>query len=255
MEALARSPKAAEKIAHSGYSAFIRQVMELLDRTEYRFCDQGEDLEAIYRLRYKSYVLRGVIEPNSEQLQYDDLDLTPNCRNYGVFIDGELTSAIRMHIVDAEHRTSPSVTAFGDLLHERLDNGETFVDPSRFATDPNSPFASKLLPYVALRIPVNACVHFGVRHCLTTVLVNHAGFYKKTFWAQKLGEERSYPGCNIPVVLYQVEASEIRNKLMKRFPFFRSTALERELLFDRPVIGNKAPLTVVPSASRFAQVA
>jgi hypothetical protein len=236
-------------------SAFTRQVMQLLDRTEYRICDQGEDLEAIYRLRYKSYVLRGVIDPNGEQLQHDSLDEVPNCRNYGIYIDGELVSTIRLHLVDAKNRKAPSMTAFGDLLEQRLDAGEVFVDPSRFATDPESPYASKLLPYVALRIPVSACVHFAVHYCLTTVLVNHAGFYKKVFWAENLAEPRSYPGCNIPVSLYQVEASEIKNRLMVRFPYFRSTPLERQLLFERPTIGARAPLTVVPTASRVENVA
>ncbi|TIY07756.1 MAG: hypothetical protein E5V18_08880, partial [Mesorhizobium sp.] len=36
-------------------SSFARNVSAMLERTEYRRCDKGEDLEDIYRLRYKSY--------------------------------------------------------------------------------------------------------------------------------------------------------------------------------------------------------
>ncbi|TIU61115.1 MAG: hypothetical protein E5W25_29540, partial [Mesorhizobium sp.] len=34
-------------------SSFARNVSAMLERTEYRRCDKGEDLEDIYRLRYK----------------------------------------------------------------------------------------------------------------------------------------------------------------------------------------------------------
>ena len=36
-------------------SRFARNVTAMLERTEYRRCDKGEDLEDVYRLRYKSY--------------------------------------------------------------------------------------------------------------------------------------------------------------------------------------------------------
>ena len=36
-------------------SSFASKVDALLERTEYRRCDKGEDLEDIYRLRYKAY--------------------------------------------------------------------------------------------------------------------------------------------------------------------------------------------------------
>ena len=37
------------------------QYLNLLEHIEYRFCDSGEDLEAIYRLRYKSYRTHGLV--------------------------------------------------------------------------------------------------------------------------------------------------------------------------------------------------
>lgn len=235
-------------------SAFARNVLQLLNRTEYRICDRGEDLEAIYRIRYKSYLLNGIIGPNEKATYSDDLDELENCRRYGVFLDGELVSTVRIHMLNAEHRTSPSTIAFGDLLFPRLDAGETFVDPSRFATDPDIAIANPLVPYITLRIAVAASVHFDVNYCLSTVRVEHGAFYRKIFRSAKLAEPRSYPDSRVPVVLYQGDVRALP-EIYKRYPFFRSTALERKLLFDRPSIGMSAPLTVIPTPKRLVQVA
>ena len=49
----------------SEVSSFARGVLDLLERTEYRRCDKGEDLEDIYRLRYKAYRSNDMV-PDSE---------------------------------------------------------------------------------------------------------------------------------------------------------------------------------------------
>ena len=37
-------------------------------------------------------------------------------------------------------------------------------------------------------------------------------------------------------------------KIIQRFPFFKSTAFEQRLLFQRPKRGEIAPLTILPTA-------
>jgi len=238
----------------SGISAFARQVMRLLDRTEYRVCDRGEDLEAIYKLRYKSYLLNGIIDANSEGMVYDDMDSAPNCRRFGVYVDGELASTIRLHVLDRENRTGPSMVSFSDLLEHRLDAGQVFVDPSKFASDPDMSARHPLLPYLAPRVALNACIFFGATYGLTTVRLNHAAFYRKIFMADKVGEPRPYPGSHYPVIMYEVDVRKFP-AILKRYPFFKATDRERSLLFDRPSLGANAPLTVVPQARRAANAA
>lgn len=118
-------------------SNFAQNVLDLLSRTEYRRCDKGEDLEAVYRLRYKSYLASGMVSANHERIVTDGLDDLPNSMRFGIHVDGELVSTLRLHHVTPEHRRSPSTTVYGDLLHPRIDAGETFIDPSRFAADPD----------------------------------------------------------------------------------------------------------------------
>ena len=43
-------------------SSFARNVMELLEKVEYRRCESGEDLEAVYRLRYEAFHAHGLLD-------------------------------------------------------------------------------------------------------------------------------------------------------------------------------------------------
>ncbi len=231
-------------------SSFTKRVLRLLDRTEYRLCEGGEDLEAIYRLRYKSYVLNGIIDPNPQRLYSDDIDDAPNCRRYGVFVEGRLVSTVRIHVLDRFNLQSPSTIAFGDIILPRLEAGEVFIDPSRLATDPDIAGRNPLLPYITLRIAVAASVHYKANYCLSTVRLDHAGFYRKIFQSEKVADPRPYPGSKVPVIMYQGDVRVIPD-IFRRYPFFDSSPLERKLLFDRPSIGLDAPLTVIPSVPNY----
>jgi hypothetical protein len=88
-------------------STFASKVEELLERIEYRRCESGEDIEAIYRLRYKAYRLHGFVEESSDQMVSDDLDEAPNCYRFGVFIDGELVGTVRIHHISKDEPYGP----------------------------------------------------------------------------------------------------------------------------------------------------
>src|SRR5262245_52442823 len=83
----------------SEISECSRKVSELLERTEYRRCDKGEDLEEIYHLRYKSYRLSDMVPENAARVIEDDLDDAANCYKFGIYVDGVLASTLRLHHV------------------------------------------------------------------------------------------------------------------------------------------------------------
>lgn len=216
-------------------------VAGLLQRLEYRRCDEGEDLEAIYRLRYESYRATGMVEANKQRIVADEYDDLPNSYRYAVYIDGRLVSTIRLHHVSAEHPLSPSMTVFGDALQERLNQGETFVDPSRFAADLEASREFRMLPYLTLRLAVVASAYFEPTYCLTAIKEEHAGFYKRIFNATQALPARTYPGLNCPVFLFQSRTSENLDKTIERFPFFASTQAEQEMLFaTKPAVRKVA---------------
>ena len=225
-----------------------RKVFALLERAEYRRCDKGEDLEDIYRLRYKAYRSNDMV-PNSERHSIsDDLDETPNVYGFGIYIDQHLVSTMRIHHVSLDTPFSPSTKAFGDIVLPMLGAGDTFVCPSRFASDPEWTRVYPQLAYVTLRLASMACFHFKTPSGLSTVREDHAGFYRRIYYSERISEPRSYPGVFNKVVLYRTNAHPNKERFFARFPFFRSTRVEQRLLFAKPAKGELAPLTILPTA-------
>ncbi len=243
-----------EVSSRSEVSPFVRHIDQVLERIEYRRCESGEDLEDIYRLRYQSYLAAGMIRENASRTIIDEFDNTSNAYSFGVFYDGNLVSTLRIHHVTAECPVSPSVKVFNDVLMPRIAAGETFLDPSRFAADVEWSRSLKVLPYVTLRLAHVACRYFKPTACLNAIKEEHAAFYTRVLYAEKIVEGRVYPGLTMPVELYQARYPEAPDKVAERFPFFESTQMEQRMLFERRE-GQPGPLTVIPTAKYLARAA
>ena len=235
--------------ASPGSSAFARSVLKFLEKVEYRRCDRGEDFESICRLRYRAYDAGGLLPASEENKISDDLDGLPNCHNFGVYYDGALISTLRIHHLTRETPNGPSTAVYNDLLRPRLEKGERFVDPSRFASDPDWSRDHTEIPYVTLRLAGMACLYFNVPYCLSTIRPEHSAFYRRVFRSKQIGELRNYPRFIRKVGLYQADVQDNITWSYARYPFFRATELEQKLLFDRPSSGADAPLTILPTAS------
>ncbi|TGV62102.1 hypothetical protein EN803_37860, partial [Mesorhizobium sp. M2D.F.Ca.ET.160.01.1.1] len=98
---------AASAIKSQPPSLFARNVLDVLERVEYRRCESGEDLEAVYRLRYKAFHAHGLLDTIVEQKLSDHLDEARNCYCFGVFMDGELVSTVRLHHITGETPEAP----------------------------------------------------------------------------------------------------------------------------------------------------
>jgi hypothetical protein len=246
--------RAGERSKTGEMSAFSRHVSELLEHVEYRRCESGEDLEDIYRLRYESYLAADMIRPNVSHKIVDEFDESPNAYSFGVYFDGHLVSTLRLHHVTAEFPESPSVKVFKDVLMPRLEAGETFVDPSRFAANAEWAASLRVLPYITLRLAQVACRYFKPSACLTAIKEEHSAFYTRTLYAEPITEARTYPGLTMPVLLYQSPYPDAPDKVAERFPFFESTAMEQRMLFERRE-GELAPLTILPTAKYLREAA
>lgn len=238
-----------------GMHAFSRSVLQIMENVEYRLCEGGEDLEDIYRLRYASYLKAGMISPNGSRMVVDEFDGLPNCYLYGVYYDGHLVSTIRLHHVTQEFPQAPSVKVFSDIVKPRLAAGETFVDPSRLAADPEWTSTLRVLPYISLRLAVVACHHFKPNACLNAIKEEHSAFYRRIFRTEALVRGRTYPGLTVPVDLWQAVCPESPDQAAHRFAFFRSTVMERRMLFTKSNSDYAAPLTILPSSRLFSRAA
>lgn len=231
-----------------GPGAFDRNVAALLERTEYRRCDSGEDMEAIYRLRYKAFRTHGLVADASDRTMYDNLDDAPNCLRFGLFVDGELAATVRLHHVTEAHPFSPAVSVFEEVLRPRLAKGDTFIDPSRLAVDPDRIRSLRALPYLTLRLAVAATGYFQATSCLAMIRDEHIAFYQKVFRSVQIAQPRPYAGVTVNVLLFESNRELNLADIIRRFPFFYSTPFEKRMLFAKPQAGELAPLTILPTA-------
>ncbi len=207
----------------------------LFDRIDYRLIESPEDKDLIYSLRYRGYLHGGLIGPSEVERVTDRYDDAPNAWTFGIYVDGELCSSLRLHVLTSEWRMSYTTDVFGDVLHPRLDRGEVFVDPSRFVADPEKAKRFPELPYLTLRLAYLACDHFNADTGLALVRAEHQSFYRRVFLHEPITEPRAAPNLIIKVALMASDFRRLRERVLNRFPIMRSSAFERRMLFDRGV--------------------
>jgi hypothetical protein len=227
-------------------SRFAGTLLDLLDRVEYRRVRPEDQFNPVYRLRYEAYRREDFVPINSQEIVRDEFDDLPNVHCYGVYIDGELVSSVRFHKLTPEFRTSPSHTVFGDILDPILDQGHTILDPGRFTADYEASLAYPALPYLTLRIPTIAVLHYSAKYCLNSVRPEHGAFYKRVYRSVALSEPRYYHGLSFPMVLYACDLIPIYDDMVRRYPFFRSSEEERQRMFGP--LGRSSLEGVRPSA-------
>ena len=227
----------------------------LLDRVEYRLVETAEERDRISSLRYRAYLSGRLIPPSDTQRVYDPFDDAPNAWTFGIYIDDELCSSVRIHILTPEWRMSHATDLFGDVLHPRLDRGEIFVDPSRLSADPEKAGRFPELPYLTVRLGYMACEYFNADTGLALVRAEHQAFYRRVFMHEVIAEPRSFPGFLPKVALLASDFRTRREQVLARFPIMRSSAFERRMLFQRDrhsfqdaVISTFEPASIVPSS-------
>jgi hypothetical protein len=229
-------------------SAFARNIFNFLEQVEYRRCESGEDLEAVYRLRYKCFHSHGLLDASEEQTLADPIDQAPNCYIFGVFMDDRLVSTVRIHHLTQKTPYAPTMSVFGDILEPRLAAGETFIDPSRLAVDPDASAWNRVLPHITLRPAVFGNSWFKSTGTISMIREEHSGFYRRFFRSVQMTAPRLYPPFTMPIFFYESRSDWNLQWIYDNFPFFAATALEQRMLFGRPRMGEASPLTILPSA-------
>ncbi|MCY0148384.1 acetyltransferase [Hoeflea sp. G2-23] len=233
--------------AHGKISGFNANVMRFLENVEYRRIDNADDLEDIARIRQKAFSMVG-LAPQDGTMLIDDLDFKPNAHVLGIFFDEQLVSTIRVHHVTAAHPDSVAVSHFPDVMNPLLEAGQTFIDPVRFAADPEIVREYPALPYLTLRVATMATDYFKTDFCLSVIKPNHRAFYKRIFNSRPLVEPRYFEKYDSNIELHASNANVELQRIYDRFPFFNSQPFERKLMFAPRQDLMMPSLTVRPTA-------
>jgi hypothetical protein len=220
---LARVPQAA--------LSFSERAFHLLERIQYRRVDTEADLDAIRRLRYDSYLREGLIPPNASGRFVGDFDRRGCVYNVGLFIDGALAGALRLHIVESVGDESPTMGVFGDVLTPQLLAGRVVVDPNKFVASYDFARRYPELPYLILRPGYMACEHFGAAVVAITVRSQHQAFYRRVLFARAVSPPRPYPMVTQHTHLLFVDFAQDRQRIASRHPYWDSSEAERQALF------------------------
>ena len=214
-------------------TSLVDRVQDLLQRVDYRRADTAEDRAAIFRLRYEAYLREGAISPNATGQFSDPVDDRENTWIFGVFVDGELASSIRLSVTIPGRIDIPALDVFSDVLLGDILAGKRFIDPTRFVADRAISRACPELPYVTLRLPWLALEYFHADYMLAAVRAEHQAFYKRLWGSKPVCEARPYPNLQKPISLMTLDYHAAAERVHRRHPFFRSSQFERRMLFGR----------------------
>jgi hypothetical protein len=212
--------------------SFSDRVAQLLDKIDYRLIETDDERDEIYRLRYDAYLREGAITPNFSRRFSDQYDETDNVWLFGLYIDDNLASSIRIHVASQDNPVFPGLKVFSDILEPELQAGKILIDPTRFVTDKHYSKLYPGLPYVTLRLCWLAAEHFSADHFLVAIRTEHQAFYKRTFMHELICDARPYPTLTKPISLMTVNQAHVAEQVHRRYPFFRSTYFERRMLFE-----------------------
>lgn len=221
----------------------LRERIDLImPSVEYRQMVDHEDREAVYRLRDTGYRRFRALPADWKGYLPDHYDEVGNSQTFGIFVGGRLSASMRLSVISPERPVGPAMEIFKDEIMERVDQGRVLVDPNRFVTDTSAAAQFPELPYLAMRLPVMACLHFGADECLSMVRPEHMPFYKRVFSAESVAGPILHPTLNMNAMLMVSQVDDLHDDLDRRFPFWRSNYLERRQLFGQPhvVLGKNA---------------
>jgi len=220
VHALGHSPRFADRVA------------KMLERVEHRAAICRADREAAYRLRYEAYLRENLLNQRVDAMLYDEVyDASPNSLTTMTYIDAELASTVRVHVIDHEEAVSPARDVFPDVVTPYLRAHRVIIDPSRLAARADMARRFPELPYFALRPPWMAAHHFNADYIVLSSASGHEPYYRRVYRFQTWSGLRNYPRVTAKVVCMGLDFAAEMERVETRYPCFRSTASEREALF------------------------
>jgi len=196
-----------------------QNVVEALMHSRYKVLTDKQDLDEVYRLRYKCYRAERSIAANESGVMTDAFDETENCVHVAVEVEGKILAAVRLHILSKHSNSSPTLEVFPELL-EDLNRGQTMLDPTRFVVDPSARKRRVPLHFLALRVPFLATMFYDIDLALAPVRAEHTAFYRRYLGYELAMEPRKYPGLKKPIQLLTADVRKQREAVLARTPEF-----------------------------------
>jgi hypothetical protein len=218
-------------ISETSSETFSESIHAFLPKLVCREAVRVDEKEKIYRLRYSAYLREDALPHGAPEVFRNSHDDSENGATFGVYVNNRLASSIRLHVATRAMPDCPGLSAFSDYLRPLINSGITVIDPTRFVTDYVCSRLYSKLPYATVRIAWMACEHFDADLLLAAVRTEHQSFYRRLFGHRLVCEARPYPSLSKPISLMALDCRRERDRVERRYPFFRSTESERLAIF------------------------
>ncbi len=179
----------------------------------------------------------GAIGPNESGRLTDQFESVENGFNIGVYIDGQLASGLRLHVLSKKHPNSVLQQNYPDVVDDLIEQDNQIIDVTRLAANYDISRKYPHLLYVTVRLSMLAAAHFRADLILAGVRAEHIPFYKREFMATPLTEPRPYPMLLKKLSLFKIDYRLNHQAIVRKHPFHATTREERWAIF-----GDPAPL-------------
>ena len=208
------------------------QLFHFSKRVTCRLARSHAERDAIFKLRYESYLRAGLICQNSFGRYLERADHAANTYVMALYVDRKLVSSLRLQIGSPTTPSFSSLELFPNVLEPLRRSNKIAVDLSCLATDGELARQYVWLPYVILRTWIVAAEHFHADYIAAAVRPQHQVFYKRALDCELHSELRPLPHQLASVGLVTFDFANSAKRLYKNLPFLRSTPAERQELFE-----------------------
>ena len=213
-------------------SHFSDRVFRLLERIDYRIAKSSVEREAVFRLRYNAYRRNELLEPRADGQLYDQrYDNATNALITMTFLDGQLVGTTRVNLGAGENAVLPSLHVYRDVIEPRLRAGSVLIETTRLAAQLDTSSAHAELAYLIMRPGYIAAEHFDADYAVASPRAEHMAFYRRVLCFVPWCQPRPYPGLTAEFACMGANFHENKKRIEARYPFYSSTAAEREALF------------------------
>jgi hypothetical protein len=213
-------------------SRFSERLLRFLERVEHRVATSADERETVYRLRYEAYRRNGLMTERADGRLHDPkYDDAPSAWVTMTLIDGELAGTTRINVADGDYSALPAVHVYPKEMAARLIGRPVVVEFTRLAARLELSSVYPELAYMIMRPAYLAAEHFDADFAVASPRAEHLAFYQRVFNGAPWCEPRPYPGLTAKFACMGANFRENKQRIETRYPFYSSTAAERESLF------------------------
>lgn len=212
----------------------IHRLVELSDFSERvtgRLARSYAERDAIFKLRYQSYLRAALIPQNAFRRYIEPGDHANNSCLLGLRVDRRLIGCLRLQVGRAASSDFPALEPFSRVLQPLLRGGKTLVHMSCVATHSELAQSYVWLPYAILRAWIGAAEYFQADYIAAAVAPQHRLFYRRLLGCDVHAGSPTRPHSFAPMGLVTLDFAASAARIYENLPFLRSTRSERQQLF------------------------